>query len=129
MLCGLAVTGDQTLNGIPTQGAAATVGKGGRLWITGRLAEPGFHERDGFRAKRRSALLPALPLAAHVGSGAQSEIVAAESDQFRAPQSRLYRDEKKRLVATADPGRCVGRANKRIDFVPYQVLDRRLRAV
>jgi hypothetical protein len=123
VLRGLAVTGHQPLNSVPTHGTSSAAGKYWSLWVTRKLAEPGFQECDDFGTERSSALLPAFPVAAHMGSGAQNDVVSLEPDQLRDAQSGLYRDQEKDLVSTTNPGACVGSANQRIDLVTRQVLD------
>src|SRR3954471_10658956 len=103
------VAGDQSLDGIPAQRPAATAREGRRSRLGGALAEPLRQELGRFPAEWRASLLPALPLAAYVGPGAQDDVGASQADEFGYPQPRLDPHQQQRPVPAADPGRPVRR--------------------
>ena len=114
---------NQSFNSIPTQCSAATAGEDRRFGILEALAEPCDEEPHRLLAKRSATLLSSLPLALHVSSAPEPDVLALQADKFRDPQARLDGDQQEDLVPPADPGGRIRRRNQRVDLLTREVCD------
>src|SRR5262249_27177390 len=74
-----------------------------------RFAQPGFQDSDrGFR-QRRAPFLTALTDYTDMSARTECDIGTFEPGHFRQTQTRLYRNQQKRVVAPAEPGALVWR--------------------
>jgi hypothetical protein len=79
--------------------------------------EPGGQDLDRLAGERDGALLAVLAEGEQVADRAEVHVLAAQSGQFRDPQSGLDRGQQQRVVASAGPRRAIGRGEQGVDFV------------
>jgi hypothetical protein len=60
-----------------------------------------------------------------VSAGSKDEVRACESGHLGDAQTRLDRDQKKRMIAPTRPGALIGRGQQGIDFRTREKLDQR----
>ena len=71
-------------------------------------------------AQRRTPLLSSLAVAAHMGAGAELDVLAAQTNEFRGPQSGLHRHQQQGAVAPSRAGLRVRRPEQNVDLVAFE---------
>src|SRR5438445_3165749 len=88
-----------------------------------RLTQPSFHYSACGSGKRRAAFLAPLAHDAHVSTGAEYDVVAGEPGHLGYAQAGLYGQEKKRVIAPAEPAALVRSSEQGVDFRTREKLD------
>ncbi len=107
------VLGDEALEGVGAEAAAAGAGEDERGCVVGLLVEPGAEHRDDVGSQGCAACLAAFSEAADVRAGAECDVRVLQGGEFGATESGLEGDEQEGPVASADPGGGVGCGDER----------------
>jgi hypothetical protein len=114
---------DQAFDRIPAERSPADAGKYRILGHAVEFSQPAPQYHRSFITKRCCALLSALSYALHMGSGAQCDVLTANSNQFRHPQACLDCDGEKGSISTADPSRRVWGGDQGIGLFAVEELN------
>lgn len=115
--CGRYVLRDEGLDGVGAE-HAAPAGREQRIRRAARLfPQPGPEDGDAVGGERGGSLLASLAGAAHVGTGAEMHVIAAEPGQLRDPQPCLDGEREKRMVPPPGPGPKVLAREQEVDLV------------
>jgi hypothetical protein len=68
-------------------------------------------------------LLASLAARENVRAGGEAHVADAQADEFGYSEPGLDRNQKERVVATAEPGAAVRRAEQRLDLLEVEVAD------
>jgi len=120
----MGVFGEEALDRISAESAAADAGKDWILGLTVAFAEPGAYHPCRSWTQWRATQLSAFPETAHVGPPPQHNVVVVQSDQLRNPQTGLDRDQDKGSIATPYPGGSIRNSEQGIDLFSVEKFDR-----
>jgi hypothetical protein len=120
----MSVFGDEALDRIAAESAAADAGKDWILGLTLAFPQPRAYHLCRFWTERRATQFPAFPEAAHVGPRPQHDVLAVQPNQLGNPQTGLHGNQDKGSIAAPDPRGTIRNGEQCIDLFSGEELDR-----
>jgi hypothetical protein len=120
----MGVFGEQALDRITAQSAAANAGKDRVFGLTAAFAEPGANHPCRFWTQWRATQFSAFAETAHMRPPPQHHVLIVQPNQLRNPQTGLDRDQDKSSIATPYPGGTIGHREQCIDLFSVEKFDR-----
>ena len=109
--------GDDTLDRIATEWAAAVAGEQRSVRHIALFIDPGFDDLRRIAPQGCRTVLAPLAMAPHMGTASEFDIPDPEADQFRHPKAGLRGEHQQRPITPSVPGGEVGRGDERLDLV------------
>ena len=122
--CNGQVLGEQVVESVVTEKAAALIREDGGVRFAAKFLQPVPQRCRRVLAQRRTAFLASLAMATHMGTGAELDIPAAQTEEFRRSQSGLHRYKQQGAVTASRPRPQVRGSQQGLDFVPVEKIHR-----
>ena len=122
-LCNCDLSGNQMLEGVGAQPASGAVRKEEALLCAVLFAGPCFEHCNCRFGERRAAFLPAFPLAADMGAGAERNIFSSQTGYLGQTESSLDGNQQDRVVSPAQSRALVHAHEQRFHLVSGEVAD------
>ena len=112
--------GQEVVEAVVAERTAALIGEQRVVRFATAFPQPCPQRCRRVLAQRRTPLLSSLAVAAHMGAGAKLDVLAAQTDEFRGPQSGLHRHQQQDAVAPSRAGLRVRRPEQNVDLVAFE---------